>query len=264
MDISSSSAFSLGGYIGVIVSLCVILVATFVVGKIATRILRKVLKEATDGQVGGSILKNILLFAIWAIGIGLAAKWCFGFDLTVIWGALGIGGIALSLGLQSTISDLIGGLQMSLNPEVGVGDYVTLGNGISGEVKDIDWRSITVEDELGNKSLVPNNVFRSTAVTVLTDYQCVTTPLVLSRTCDVDRVKRELPQIVMDALVQKDMNFENKMPSLVLSGVEMAGLSGKLFSYVKRSFTTSAVNNVAMSAALDYLRENDALGSIEA
>lgn len=47
------------------------------------------------------------------VGGSVMLSTCFGIDVSAAITALGIGGIAISLGFQDTISNLIGGVQVS-------------------------------------------------------------------------------------------------------------------------------------------------------
>ena len=49
---------------------------------------------------------------------------CYGVDVSAAITALGIGGIAISLGFQDTIANLIGGLQVSLLRIIKPGDNI--------------------------------------------------------------------------------------------------------------------------------------------
>lgn len=61
---------------------------------------------------------------------------------TLITGA-GIAGLAVSLGAQSTLSNLIAGASMVIERPFGIGDYITLGS-FEGTVEDISFRSTRI------------------------------------------------------------------------------------------------------------------------
>ena len=58
-----------------------------------------------------SIFVNIARGAVWLLGVCIMLSTCYGVDVSAAITALGIGGIAISLGFQDTIANLIGGLQ---------------------------------------------------------------------------------------------------------------------------------------------------------
>ena len=195
MNIESTDIFIHWGYPGVIVLAVVIFAVTGLVSHLVIRLVRRFLKEATDGNVGGSIIANILRVCIWGLGLSAVMSLCLGINPGLIWGALGIGGVALSLGLQSTVSNLIGGLQLSLSRDVSVGDWVTVGSGVPSEVLDINWRVTKLRDEFGNMSIVPNQVLNSTAVIVHPNAYTPYFDIALANNVDVDALGEQIVQI---------------------------------------------------------------------
>ena len=66
-----------------------------------------------------------------------------------------IGGIAVGLGAQSLIKDLINGFFILFENQFGVGDHVTLGN-FNGIVKSIGIRTTVIRDFTGDIHSIPN------------------------------------------------------------------------------------------------------------
>lgn len=119
-----------------------------------------------------SIYVNLGRIAVWAIGITILAATCFGFDVTGFLAALGIGGIAVSLGFKDTISNLISGVQVSSCKLMMPGDHVEVGN-YSGIVIDTTWRHTTIQDMYGETIIVPNAIINSTALVKKEPYSTV-------------------------------------------------------------------------------------------
>lgn len=260
LNIESTVLYSTWGWLGVIVGAAFLIGAAAVLTHVLVRFVSRIILAASDGRVAGSILNNILRVTIWVIAIALVLRLCLGIDPTPLWGALGVGGIALSLGAQSTISNLIGGLLVTLSKDTTVGDWVVVG-GIEGEVKDITWRKMLVQDELGNVHNIPNSTLTTSTVTVLTKYFSVVLPLVLDSGCDLVKIDAELPGIVSRALVANGMQYEGKPPVFTVSGTDSFGISCTLRCYAKRSFGTGQVTKTAMEASIGYLSEHGALAS---
>ena len=258
MNIESTVLYSTWGWPGVVVGAILLIGIAAVLTHVLVRFVSKIILAASDGRVAGSILNNILRVTIWVIALVL--RLCLGIDPTPLWGALGVGGIALSLGAQSTISNLIGGLLITLSKDTTVGDWVVVG-GIEGEVKDITWRKVLVQDELGNLHNIPNSTLTTSTVTVLTKYFSVALPLVLDSHCDIEAVDVELPGVVFKALDAEGMQFEGKPPVFTVNGTEPFGISCTLRCYAKRSFGTSQVTKTAMEASIGYLTEHNALAA---
>ena len=83
--------------------------------------------------------------------------------------ALGVVSLAVSLGMQDTISNIIGGISLMVSKAVQPGDYITVG-GVTGEVTDVTWRSTSVLMRGGAVEVIPNSVLSKTALTRITPW----------------------------------------------------------------------------------------------
>ena len=89
----------------------------------------------------------------------------FGIDITPILTALGVGGLAVALALQDTLSNLFAGFYVSVAGHIRVGDLVQLETGQRGYVTDIGWRSTTLRERANNLIVIPNNKLSQSTVT---------------------------------------------------------------------------------------------------
>lgn len=83
-----------------------------------------------------------------------------GFDVTTAIAALGIGGLALALGAQKTVENLVGSVNVVADRPVEVGDFCKFGD-VSGTVEDIGIRSTKIRTPGRTIVTVPNGVFAS-------------------------------------------------------------------------------------------------------
>lgn len=97
------------------------------------------------------IVLFVLLFVLLlqVLGLDLTA-------LTIFGGALGVG---LGFGLQQIASNFISGMILLFERSMKVGDYVELGNGKAGTLKEINMRSSTLQTGDGKEIMVPNEKF---------------------------------------------------------------------------------------------------------
>jgi len=84
----------------------------------------------------------------------------FGFDVTAGIAALGIGGIALALGAQKTVENLVGSVTVIADKPVQVGDFCRVGD-VVGTVEDIGMRSTRVRTNERSLVTIPNGDFSS-------------------------------------------------------------------------------------------------------
>src|SRR3984893_10233209 len=88
-----------------------------------------------------------------------------GFSVTPILTALGVGGLAVALALQDTLSNLFAGFYVAVARQVRLGDYIKLDSGSEGYVTDISWRSTTIRTLANNYIIVPNSKLAQAIVT---------------------------------------------------------------------------------------------------
>lgn len=258
MSPTSTEIFSAWGWPGVVIATLVLLVLTAFLAEWLVRFSRRALERAFEGRVAGSIFANIIRVVVWLAGVGIVLYVCFDFNLALIWGALGVGGIALSLGAQTTISNLLGGLQTSLSRDVTVGDWIEVA-GITGEIRDITWRKVVVTDDVGNTYHIPSSTVTSSVVTVLPAYNTVAVPLVLRPDADIDAIAAELPIVALRLLEEAGFAYPDKAPTLALDGTELAGVSCRLLLFATREPSNAEVKRAVAEPVLEWLRERGAL-----
>jgi small-conductance mechanosensitive channel len=86
-------------------------------------------------------------------------------DIRPLLTALGVGGLAVALALQGTLSNLFAGLYISASSQIRVGDYIKLESGEEGYVIDITWRSTTIRSIANNHIFIPNSKLSQDIVT---------------------------------------------------------------------------------------------------
>jgi small-conductance mechanosensitive channel len=113
-----------------------------------------------------SLFGNIIKLGVYILGI-LVILQSLGISITPVLTALGVGGLAVALALQETLSNLFAGLQIIAARQIKPGDYVHLDTGEEGYVTDVTWRNTTIRAIPNNMVIVPNAKLAST---ILTNY----------------------------------------------------------------------------------------------
>lgn len=90
-----------------------------------------------------------------------------GLDVTSLLAASTVAGVVLTLSLQSTLGNVIGGLALQLEGSIRVGDWIQLEGGRQGRVARIRWRHTTLETRDWDTIVVPNAVLLSSQFTLL-------------------------------------------------------------------------------------------------
>ena len=155
----------------------------------------------SGAQAVTTLTQNLAQISVVILG-GLILLNHFNFKLTPILTALGVGGLAVALALQDTLSNLYGGFYVAVAGQVRLGDYIKLNTGEEGYVTDIGWRCTTFRALAYNLIIVPN---AKLAQAVVTNYylpekrMSVSFVVTVGNECDPDEVERVLAEVLTQA-----------------------------------------------------------------
>ena len=85
--------------------------------------------------------------------------------ITPLLASLGIGGIAVALAAQPTLSNYFAGTYVISEGEIGVGDFIEIQGGPSGTVEEISWRSTKLRSRFNNLIIIPNSMMSENMIT---------------------------------------------------------------------------------------------------
>jgi len=119
-------------------------------------------------------IKNIARGVVWVLGSVYILQACFGIDCTSLFAGLGIGSVALALGLQSTLSSFFASAMIFLDSRLQVDDWVLL-DGMCGQVRWVGLFStkLRLKDETigGHMLTVPNAALANAKVINYTEHE---------------------------------------------------------------------------------------------
>jgi MscS family membrane protein len=125
---------------------------------------------ARDGRRSGLstvvLTRRVLKVVIIFLGL-LALLQSQGFNVSAIVAGLGIGGIAVALAAQKTLENVFGGVALTVDRPIRVGDLCRFGDK-TGTVEDVGLRSTRVRTPDGTVISVPNAVLASIEIENLT------------------------------------------------------------------------------------------------
>jgi small-conductance mechanosensitive channel len=137
---------------------------TLLTSRLAANLVRHFGSQTPGAQPVTSLSQNLARLAVIAVGLMIVLN-LFGISITPILTALGVGGLAVALALQDTLSNLFAGFYVSVARQVRLGNYNRLDSGEEGYVSDIGWRSTTVRTLANNLIIIPNNKLAQAIVT---------------------------------------------------------------------------------------------------
>ena len=174
--------------------LSLILTVTMGLANISGRSLAYFLKKVDLPISVTSLLNAVAKAIVYAVGVLIMLNFV-GISITPIITALGVGGLAMALALQDTLSNLFAGIHILAEHTIRVNDYIRLENGQEGTVVDISWRTTRVRLLSNNMVIVPNSKLSQS---VVTNYylperrMAITLPVSVSYDADPETVERVL------------------------------------------------------------------------
>lgn len=110
-----------------------------------------------------SILLNLINVVITLIGFLFILQY-LGISILPALTALGVGGLAVALALQDTLSNLFAGLQLIASKKIKVGDYIIISADEEGVLEDVSWRNSTIRTMSNHLIIIPNSTLASSIV----------------------------------------------------------------------------------------------------
>lgn len=188
-------------------------------------------------KVGGKINESLLQFfhsmlkvvVIIAAFLVILASW--GIQIGPLLAGIGVAGIAVAFALQSTLSNIFGGISMLLDRSINVGDLINLSDGTSGKILRINLRSTKIRTFDNELVIVPNSKLADSNIKNIALPEPATRvviPFGVAYGSDIAQVKR-----VVLREVKKIKHMESK-PEPVVRFLEMgdSSLNLKVYFYV--------------------------------
>ncbi len=140
-------------------------------------------------ETAATITKSLSRYAIFFLAIaatigqlGLTSA------MSSLLAAAGVGGIALGIGAQSFIKDVVAGLFLIFEDQMSVGDYITAAD-VTGTVEEITLRTTVVRGFRGEINVIPNG-----SIGVLTNFSradyLAMVDVAIDREADIARAER--------------------------------------------------------------------------
>jgi small-conductance mechanosensitive channel len=104
-------------------------------------------RQAERARTTGSVLTSILKAVVWILAIAMILGE-FGFNLGPVIASAGVIGVAIGLGAQTLVRDILSGIFMLIEDQYGVGDEITTME-IEGVVEKVGLRITTIRDKQG-------------------------------------------------------------------------------------------------------------------
>lgn len=166
-----------------------------------------------------SLSTNLAQISVVTLGI-LTILHTLNVSVAPILTALGVGGLAVALALQDTLSNLFGGFYVTVAGQVRPGDYVRLNTGEEGYITDISWRSTTIRGLANNLIIVPNATMAKATITNFAlpeKRMAVSITVGVDYSCDPDHVEKVLLDVAQKTAADLPGMLSEPAPSVRLA-----------------------------------------------
>ncbi|MFC1748440.1 mechanosensitive ion channel family protein [Pseudomonadota bacterium] len=147
-----------------IISILLILSVAIVISRISSGFIGLYTQKTAGEGNALSLLTNMAKIVIYILAILIILQ-SMGISITPILTALGVGGLAVALALQETLSNLFSGIQLIASKKIKPGDYVQLETLEEGFITDITWRNTTIRTLGNNLIILPNSKIAGATLT---------------------------------------------------------------------------------------------------
>lgn len=216
--------------------LSIIFAITMGLANVSDRMLAYFLKQVGLPISVTSLLLAVVKAVIYVIGVLIILNY-LGISIAPLITALGVGGLAMALALQDTLSNLFAGIHIMAEQAIRVGDFIRLESGQEGYVEDISWRTTRIRMLPNNMVIVPNNKLSQS---VITNYylpeqkMLLQVPVNVSYASDPDQVERVLLEEAKKALAEVPGMLADPAPSVrLLPGFGESSLSFSLLCHIR-------------------------------
>ncbi len=192
----------------------------------------------TETRVDEDLLplaRKILRILVYIVALLVVAAQ-LGIEISPVLTGLGIAGLAVALALQDSLGNFFAGINISVDRPIRPGDFIALENGLSGEVKDVGWRTTKIETWDKNVVFIPNQKLAQTIITnfYAPDEQYIANFVIgVDYGSDINHVKKVLLEALNNVKERNELVVKDYEPSVSFRGFGDFAMNFKCFIKVK-------------------------------
>ena len=205
---------------------------------LAVRLVRTFMRKTTEGHrksaASISLVENILGLVLYAFAFLMIFR-VYGVAVAPLLTALGVGGLAVALALQDTLTNFFAGIYVILSKQIDVGDYIKLSSGEEGVIEDIAWRVTTLNTSTHNLVIIPNTKISTSIVTNFdkpTRTAVAMISFTLARSADMLLFEKIALEVASDVQHEFTEMVEHVEPSLRFISISEDGITASVMLHV--------------------------------
>jgi len=135
----------------------ILVIISWIVSRILKVLIVRWFKVQKKFEKTPQLISKIISIIVYLIAFLMILKH-LNIEITPLIATLGVGGLAVGLALQNTLSNFFAGLHIISDRPINVGDFIELTEGnISGYVEDVGWRSTRIRTLPNTIVIIPNS-----------------------------------------------------------------------------------------------------------
>jgi small-conductance mechanosensitive channel len=163
------------------------------------------------------VVQNVVRIFVMLVGLVLLLG-NFGISVAPMLTTLGIGGLAVALGLQETLANVFAGMQLTIARNIRVGDVLRLEEGEEAVLEDIGWRAVRMRRLLTNATvIVPNSRLAHDVITnhdLPTSEVGVLVDVGVHYKSDLEHVEAVAREVGLDVMLHVEGGVKTHVPFL--------------------------------------------------
>ena len=207
-----------------------ILLVGIIFNKLLLRTVDRLLLRSASLAPIQRYLRSALSVLLWLVLI-LVVLGSVGVEMTSIIALLSVAGLAVSLALQNTLSNLAGGITLLASKPFTVGDYVEIGS-VSGTVSLVGLAYTTLVTVENKEIYIPNSQLSS--ATIINYTRLGRRRMEIAVSASYQDKAEDVKAALADAVSQFPAIFQDPAPEIRLSGYGDSGVN-----YLIRAWTTT-------------------------
>jgi small-conductance mechanosensitive channel len=219
-----------------VIHVLVILSITLVVANVSANLVNYSIQRSQIPIPITGLSQTLIRVVILTIGVLILLD-TLGISITPVVTALGVGGLAVALALQDTLSNFFAGVHILVERSIRVGDFVRLESGQEGHVADISWRTTRILMRPNTMVIIPNNKL---AQSVVTNYSlperrmALQIPISVGYNSDPDQVEKVLIEEVVEGAKEIPGLLAHPVPLVrLIPGLGESSLNFTLICHIK-------------------------------
>lgn len=187
-------------------------IVVFLLGIVLVKLILKVLTKALErSKIEATVhgfIKSMVKWTLYALVVVIALS-SIGVELSSIVAVIGATGLAVGLGIQSSLANVAGGFTILFSKPFKKGDYIEA-NGIQGTVEEITMVNTKLLTPDNKAIHIPNGVLAASTVTNFTEEKLRRLDLTFSISYENDFEKAK--SIINRIIDKNDLAFKNPVP----------------------------------------------------